>query len=249
MAVRIDATGEHYNRTTGSFPTNGIMTTTFWCALDVARVGANAALWSTQGYWALYNENGDGSTMALERSSVVLPGSVTMSVGAWYFFAVARAGTGASQTVWYYGTPGSSLTTNTYTSTTTNFTPSQEHIGTNVFNAAAGWFNGRIAAFKQWSAGLSLAEIEQERGCYVPIRSANLFEWYPFLEGGATTQARADLSGNGRTLAVGTNSATADGPPIVWQPARRRIVAPASAPPGGLSIPVAQHYYHRRRVA
>jgi hypothetical protein len=69
-------------------------------------------------------------------------------------------------------------------------------------------FNGRIAGVKIWNAALSAAELELERWTYSPVRTADLWAWYP-LDGTST----ADASGNGHTLTAGGSLTTEAGPP------------------------------------
>lgn len=243
MAVALTATGQHYTRTTGGSLTSVAYTVTCWAQLTTDN-NTGVVIWggrnsATLGYSYLYSAAGDGTTIAHEVWPGDASGEITtltgpnMTLGVWYFFALARSGTGTNQTLLAYAPLGSALTVVTATANYASQSYNQEIIGSNHFDTAGGWWPGRIAALKEWSAALTTAEIEHERWSMMPRRLTNIFSWYPFVGGGATTEARADLSGNGRTLSGGTGSSTEDGPPIVWGPRRPRLLVPAplAAPP------------------
>jgi hypothetical protein len=238
MALRINATGQHYTRTTGTFITSAAHTNTVWACIDVDRNAAGTIYGNrnTAGteYSYLYNANADGTTMTFELGTTGDPVSLTgpnMTVGLWYFFGWGRSGTGANQVFLMYAALTSpTLTVLTGSSPVASVTYTEEIVGSNQFDTAGGWHNGRLTALKSWNIGLTQAQIEAERWFYLPQRWANLFTFHPFLTGGATTPAQHDWSGNTHTLSGGTGSVTEAGPPLAWAP-RRLPHGRVSAPP------------------
>jgi hypothetical protein len=98
-------------------------------------------------------------------------------------------------------------------------------------NTGGVYLGGRVAAFKAWTAVLSLAEIQQEMWFQRPIRTANLLAWHPML---STIDDEIDFSGNGRTMTVSGTQAVGEGPPIAWGPGRQRRRRLAAAGGGSL---------------
>lgn len=232
MAVRFDADGEDYTRTTG-LPSATTFTWTFWFAIDTDRntfstpVSVDAG---TGSYVYLQTDN-DGTTLKLWDSNGVQITIQNLTVGTWYFIAVSRNGTGANTSIYHAAATEAALTAQTGETVDVSFTATNLRIGASPFSNE--WLNGRIAALKIWSgAALTQAEIENERFQYLPHRTANLHAFYPFLEGGAVAGAQQDFSGAGNTLTGGTNSATADGPPVAWRRGRSQIIVPAAAVAG-----------------
>jgi hypothetical protein len=232
VAVRWSATGGHYSRTAGGFYGSTLFTVCFWAVLDVDR-NASGALWGLYGagdtYTVIYNANSDGTSMSIEADGGANIAGPNMVVGRYYFMAVTRNGTGTNTCSFYYATPEAASFTVTTNNLSTTMTPTTEVVGANNFNLSGGWINGRMASLKQWNAVLGADELMQERWSLTPVRTANLFSFHPFLEGGATPEARLDYSGNGRHFSGGTGSATGDNPPVTWRTGRHRIRRPIAA--------------------
>jgi hypothetical protein len=237
MAVRFDADGEDYTRTT-NLPSATTFTLCLWLIIDTDRntFSCPISLDAGTGNYVYFETDADGTTLKLwEGDDAVTPSgpNVVLTVGTWYFIALVRNGTGANSGTVYSAAAGVAALTSGQRTLDTSFTPNTLRIGESPFGGE--WWNGRVAAVKIWDAALSQAEIENERWQYSPHRIANLNAFYPFLTGGANAAAQADFSGNGNNLSNGTNSATADGPPIPWkQQARQIFIAPAAA--GGATI-------------
>jgi hypothetical protein len=240
VAVRFTASGQQYTRTTGSFHGNLAFTVTLWAILDADR-NTSFAIWGQRlstgnAYGYLYNETGDGTTMdwevyKLDQGLTKLTGP-NMAVGTPYFLAFGCGPAGASGVFLRYAAAGAAaLTSVTGAHSHTSTTYEQAMLGNNQFDTANGWMDGRVAAVKEWSAVLSLAEIEAERWTMTPRRLANLAAWFPLLQGGAVAEAQNDRSGNGRHWTAGTGSTTEDGPPIMWSTRASRLLVPTGASP------------------
>lgn len=127
------------------------------------------------------------------------PGS-TLAVGSWYHIAVTSDGS----------------TAKTYLNGVLDITRALNSISTPMTLefpgiTGAGDHDARIAAVKMWTAPLSEAEIQAEMPLSAPVRSADLFAWWPLY---STADDETDYSGNGYTLTVIGTPTTIDGPPI-----------------------------------
>ena len=85
--------------------------------------------------------------------------------------------------------------------------------------------NTRRAAVKFWGALLSDEEILQEMYFHVPIRTAGLERWHPFVSPGSTFR---DYSGTGVADfdVYGTPTQGEPGPPITWRKGASKIFVP-----------------------
>jgi len=207
MAARFDASTDLYSATTG-LPAGTAWTATCWAYITTDRNAFSGAVGiANSGVTdGVAIETGvDGTTWgAFDAATSV--GAVAATVGAWTRLAVAVNGTAVT---FYGAAAGSALTSASGTLTGGGVTPGRLTIGDDGFG---GWLNGRVAAVKLWAATLTLAEIENELGQYLPVRTANLTRRHPLL-----TAETVDHSGNGNALtAGGTAAATEDGPPIPW---------------------------------
>lgn len=224
MAVRFDADAEDYTRSSASFAF-GTCTFTCWVYIDTDR-NAFSTAWDVDdggsNVWLLQTD-ADGTTWALFDGTTGQSTLFAATPGVWYFIAVSKQ-TGANATVAYWAAAGDAALSSATSTHAQSATVGNLRIGESI--ASGEWLNGRIAALKMWTAALTQAEIENEWRQYAPHRTANLYGFYPFLEGGAVAGAQQDFSGNGNVLSGGTNSATADGPPIAWRSNARRIIAP-----------------------
>lgn len=96
-----------------------------------------------------------------------------------------------------------------------------ERIG-NGASAAANWLSGRVAAWKEWTAVLTVEEIRTEMRCYMPVRVANLHSWHPFL-------THTDLAQYGAAWTATGTLTTEQGPPIAWRVSPMQHIFNASA--------------------
>lgn len=92
-----------------------------------------------------------------------------------------------------------------------------------------GPLDGNIAAVKIWSTNLTQSEIQQEIWSYIPIRTANLYNWTPFVDTSTGTDF-LDYSGNGRNWTETGSVTFGSNPPVAWSKGNRRIYIPAAAP-------------------
>jgi len=236
MAVRFDATTDRYETTTGLPPT--VYTAMCWYYISVDR-NAYSLLWELQyNGRTVINSPYITASKAIEvwdgnQFKMTLQGA---TVG-WQRLALA-VGTGGDATLYHGTATGALALSSTTTLIGSAATVDKLMIGNDPLDQ---WFNGRVAAYKMWNATLTQAEIEREFETYQPARTANLLRWHPFINA-----ELVDYSGNGNTLTAGsTATATEDGPPIPWRPARPWLIhVPAVGPPAVEDPPM-----YLRRVA
>lgn len=204
MSVRFDATDDGYSATTG-LPAGQVHTTTFWAYLSVDQ-DTESPLMAFHG--GTTTDLGTGTTTSgtvfqVYDHTVKTPAaSTSLVVGQWSQVAIAQNGTATSL---YTGDAGGALTLTSLTRAAPN-PATQIRIGEDRYG---GFINGRIAAFKQWTVALTLAEITAELAQFAPVRTANLLRYHPFHVAELT-----DYSGNGNTLTtIGAPTTEAD-PPI-----------------------------------
>lgn len=218
MAARFDAATDVYTATTGLPSSSTAWSMIMWVLMSVDRnsycgfadmpqtTGGDAATWQYPGV------GGNGTTIigAFSDATEISSPAIDTTVGGWFRVALTRAS--ATSATLYRGANGSPLTVTTNAAMTTNITgtPAKLWLGGDSYSTE--WWNGRLANFKLYNAALTQSEVEVELGQYVPVRTANLLRWHPFV-GAETT----DRSGNGNNLTAGSSAATTeDGPPIPW---------------------------------
>lgn len=172
--------------------------------------------------WSLYNSTShfvtlrtDAGGSALSISSAGGPGvslgSVSLTVGAWYYFGFSFNGSDICRLV-YRTASDTSFTQITDTGagnlTGNFFRLGDDHNGSN-------WLNGSITAVKIWFDDLDQAELENESYTYKPAGGSLLEAWYPWI---STADAEVDFAGNGNTLVAAAGTASSDFavPPISW---------------------------------
>lgn len=132
----------------------------------------------------------------------------TTTAGSWFFVAYTISGT--TWTAYWSPANGGALST---ANTTDAGVPTS--FSNFLIAGGSGTFKGNIESVKVWSAALSAAEIRNEEFSIRPIRTANLFAWYPTYQQSDET---VDYSGNGKTLGTPSTKPTTDtNPPIAWQ--------------------------------
>ncbi len=105
-------------------------------------------------------------------------------------------------------------------------------------------FSGRLAEAAVWNVALADWEIANLNRGYSPllVRPQSLKFYAPLIDDRyMDVVGRLKLSANGSPTLIAH-------PPMIYPP-RRRLVVPAPAAPGVLSIPVAMRTYRNRRVA
>lgn len=240
MALRADGSGDYAIRTAGGFPTLSSYSVCFWFLLESDRNAVNTlfGLRNTgpADYLFYYNLTSDGTTFGWEYGNgSTFPSfdSTAISLNTWTFVAFAASGTGANQaTAYRRGLSDTAL--NSVTGTLNNLiTVDEETVLSSGFSLNAEWFPGRIAGLKQWSAALTSAELFNESVSLMPVRTANLHSWRPFVDN-TVAGNMIDYSGNGRDLTANGSLLTADGPPVAWRQGTRQLIAAA----GGVEPPV-----------
>lgn len=226
MAVRINANNEDYSRTT-NVPPEDPLTMMVWFYLVTARTGINTyALLHTDG-------SANGMFLSFETNGTMLeflgltagtpaPTDMgTLATATWYHIAFTRSGSAINAYI-----DGAVVASPTFATT---YTEADISVGGHPVDTTV-WADARYAACKVWRAALSTAEIQQEMRQYMPVRTANLDSFYPFL---SVADDEVDYSGNGRNWTVGGTPTTEDGPPIPWRAGRQRCVVhrPARAFP------------------
>lgn len=208
MAIRTDASGEQVSRLT-SLPGITSFTMMGWFQIVTDRNVFTAFMcYGASGNGFLYETQtqSDGTSLAGWNGITTFNGSA-LSVGTWYHLAMTVAGTGAGQFLIYLN----GVLDITADGNVTN--PNEKiYYGNSDSNE---WLNGKFAAGKIYSAVLTANEINQEMRQYLPVRTANLNTFCPFLtiEGGSST---VDYSGNTFDMTV-TGGSLEDGPPIPWK--------------------------------
>ena len=210
MAIRFDAVGDVVVRTTG-VPAFGDLTRMCWLyrAADMATneaifFVANSASYTT--YMGLYLSS---ATAAVQPTyNLTGFGSATgtvLSLTTWYHVATVFDNTADTYKAYLNGVLDA-----TVTSVAGSAVWAHEAIG-NLYASSTARINGRIGAYKSWTAVLTADEIKQEMWQYVPVRLANIASWAPLRDA-------TDLGdfANGVTFTGSGALVTEDGPPIVW---------------------------------
>jgi hypothetical protein len=227
MSVRFDA-AESYNATL-TLGSQANYTFSCWAKVSVDRNNWSA-IWSfdqnMDGTAFILQTDSDGTTVKVYDDNVgnfIVTGP-NVTVGTWYYFCVAVAGT--SGTLYYRAATTQTLSTATWTGAARTIT--RILIGDDRYTE---FLNGCVAGFKFWTAGLTAAEVAAESQQYMPQRWANLQSFHPFIK--AET---ADYSGLGHTLSGGATTTTEDGPPIPWRMASPRLILPVATSGGVAEI-------------
>lgn len=230
MAVRFDAAGENYSATNG-LPTN-VYTFCAWVYPTAVGTSNRVVFWLTNGSDVFtgieFRDNPSGDLQAYDSATWAFNGLGPLAGTANTWYRVALVVNGANAT-FYRSAAGSALGSASATDFTTPATPNEWFIGDDRYDE---FLNGRMAAVKVWSAALTQAEVEHELGQYVPVRTANLLRFHPFVKAETT-----DYSGAGNTLSGGSGTTTEDGPPIPWQITAHQVILPAA---GALSAVLGQ---------
>jgi hypothetical protein len=242
VAVRFDAQGEWYTRSTG------LTTVTTWAVTCWAKLAVDRA--ATTILWQIDNNSGgnlfrlnawDGRDLTYETAGGSWFGLMghALTAAEWTFIGVSGT-SNPGQVRYAVRTAGGS------TWVTGDLAQNNVTFNANTLRLAGGtasseWFNGTLAAVKAWNAMLTVDELQQEALTYMPQRTADVRGWYPLLTSPAT-----DYSGLGNTLAGGSGVTQEDGPPIAWRSRRPTIVIPittsalgslaATLPPLGASV-------------
>ncbi|WP_433235496.1 LamG-like jellyroll fold domain-containing protein [Streptosporangium sp. CA-135522] len=208
MAVRFSAAGQSYTRAV-ALGTISAFTVACW-----VKIAANRASFTTP--WAI--DNGASDYFVLQTSESGVDMAVwddaglaqivrQMTVGTWYYIAIAVNGVDGTTTT--RAADDTAFDSGGWTAQSSNLNAATLRIGDSPFGGE--WINGAVAAFKFWTVALTQAELEAECRQYMPVRTENLRAWYPLLR-----PETADYSGRASTLSGGTGATKEDGPPISW---------------------------------
>ena len=235
MAIQASASG-HVLRSLEGFPA-GPLTVSFWLLVtnfpDRPIVLWDLANTATTSSFSL-QLRGSGNNDAVQfqyttgGSGILinhLP--ITMSVNTWYHFGII-GDTGPSQ-LWMNSlglTFATALQVPHTTVADLAYTPQPVAL-LNRLDPAIYWTEGRIAAYKHWTARLTDAELGAESQTYLPVRTANLWTCMPCLN----VAAMRDISAQRHDFTA-TGLTTASGPPIAWAPTRLwPVLIGGGAPP------------------
>lgn len=203
MSIRFDTGGESYNIST-SLPSNTIPSTvSMWVLLVV----------DTNTYQIFFNDDDTNYLLGCDGTGQVLifyngsdrTTSQTLALGTWYHVALVASGT--SRRIYLNG----ALVLD-YTDPGSSDVPASYYIG----SSSGGSFtlNGRLGAFKMWTAALTQAEVQREMRSQRPVRVSDLYAFWPMLDVG---NGGTDFSAFGRNLSASGTLTTEDNPPVPWE--------------------------------
>jgi hypothetical protein len=201
MAIRANATGEGFSRTSPTLP-HTIMA---WIMLITDRDDYT-------GFWN-YN-NGSEYSLGTDQTGTTLMHSdvvgtentgTNLALNTWYHVAVVAAGgAGSLRRVYLNGILDITFSTDDPTAGTLYFM--------NV-ESGSDFLDGRMANAIISTGNWTQDEIQRQMLQYAPVRVNDLYGWYPMLDVGTGAN---DFSANGNNLTANGTLTTEDGPPIPW---------------------------------
>ncbi len=216
MALRFDSSTEFLLRTLGFINHNSVYSISLHAY--AASLGSNCVVWAALANNTNFNgvyANADyvgfraGGKLQLgarnDGGGAYVESSGTYSTNTWYHLAVVRS----SSTDLKAYVNGTLVATNTSDVSGRDATQAEILAEMNTDNP----FNGRIAAFKAWSAALSAGEILAEKDVGPPVRSSDLIIYTP-INAANLNDSLISVSGSNWT-ANGTPTVE-EGPPIDW---------------------------------
>lgn len=235
MAVRFDANSDRLLRTSDLIDYNAAYTLMGWIYLSS---DLNTAV-------RIFNLNNntltDEDMLGLDvngttlRARAIIAGSGNFSTGSnlsvatWYHLAMVRDAAAALKI--YLNAALDTTGTRNITGRTAN---TRLEIGA-ATGGNSNRFDGRVAYIKAWSAALTLEEVAQEMNVIRPVRTENLYGWWPTFPGSG--ERAADYSGNGRNWTEGGTLTDEDPPPVSY--GARFWVVPFVAAGGPVTIAAA----------
>ncbi len=211
MAVRFDADADRLLRTTDLLNYNAAYTIMGWIyilsSLTFETIfGFNDNSASNED--TVYTRSSD-TAFRFSVNGGGFGGSIAYALNTWYHVALVRS-SATALTIYVNGVAeGTTATTDVSARATVTRMESGGALSTNQDR-----LDGRVAAIKAWSTNLTVAEILQEMVAIHPIRTANLYGWWPAFPG--TTERLIDYSGNGRDWTAAGTLADEDPPPVSW---------------------------------
>jgi len=166
--------------------------------------------------WLITSSNFD---LFVGGGSGGLSGTTTLNTNQWYWLAGRRHS--GNTTSYIDGAQEA-----TAASVVSSRTPDSDQIDLGNWRSGGEQLQGRVAAFRFWSADIGAAAIRNEyRNSWRALTRTNLYAEWPMLSGSRTL----DTSGHGRALAdVGTLT-DGQGPPIPFPSSRRYWITPSLA--------------------
>lgn len=208
MSVRISANNQSLTRT-ANIPSPGTTgyTIMFW-AYIVSNTGAlQDMFWLHTTSVSNYHFHGALSGLSHyfeDDSGNSITGS-SLSTGTWYHLALTVTPAGSTKIIYLNGTADGN------TAGVDTFTPNTLRLGNNP--GASRHYDGRFAAYKEWSVVLTPTEINAEINSYAAVKTANLVaECHLQLASNLT-----DSSGNGNDF-TGAGSLTTEADPPALSP-------------------------------
>lgn len=212
MSIRIDASGDGLERTSVAVP----YTICGWARMTTDRDSQSCicsndddAIGSGIGDAHSLNTTSDGVTLRHWDGAAYF-GSVTLTVGTWFFWAVTVASNGTS-VVWYHANLGDSALVSFSGTFNNDRSNKRVHIGNDVFSE---WWDGRIGPIKMFNSVLTADELELERQKILPVALGNVYLFSPTFPGAG--EREKDYSGNGRDWTVVGTLTDEDHPPVSW---------------------------------
>lgn len=219
MSISNNKTNGNYLQNAGIAITTGAWSISCWFVPTSAAAGGEF-----EGIWFIDNavnnftgadvENVGGTSHLVVYNFLTFSadlGAVTLNTP--YFLAMTSGGSAAGGSVISYHGTGGTLTKTTLTATGAIALSG----GLTIFNEQANDepFGGAIHAFKCWKAQLTDIEIANEYRQARPVRTANLFCFYPMLNSG---QQGVDWSGLGNAATqTGTLPSSSLVAPVTWK--------------------------------
>lgn len=214
MAVRFDAAADRLLRTTDLLDYNAAYSWMAWIQI-VVDLNANSTFFmlndDTANNYDHIRTLADGTQLRLTTTiggaAQSVSGSV-LTVGQWYHLAMIRE---SANSIKIYLDGVLDITGNQNIAGRAAVTR-MEHAGRSSSNIEPS--NSRVAAIKAWSTNISLAQLQNEMRVIRPIRTSNLYGFWPCFPG--STERLRDYSGNGRNWTESGTLTDEDPPPVSW---------------------------------
>ena len=218
--MAIDFTGGYMDLFGLTQPGGDPFTTMMWAYWDAAMTGYHDV-----GRWIgasshridCYSNGANIDMRVVAAASTYEYGSITLTTQTWHHIAVTRNGTAIKSFI--DGVKDIDTTKTGMNALTDRYIGRSNHVN----------FDGRMAAFKNWDAELTTAEILQELYFFVPIKSDPTM-WTPFVadESDFRNYSGSVVSDWSESGSLGSGS----GPPITWRKGASKIFVPAAAAAG-----------------
>lgn len=166
----------------GTLPSNGVVQT-LWGMTDGQSGDYNDHLMIE-----LTGSSATAATLTWVNDDVSSSG-VTIAANTWYFVAMANSGTGSPfvTTILPYVKPVGAPALTVVASVSSGnllgaFVPAEIMIGTDDEASAGLYANGVISSVRLWRSILRRDEFERESESLTPVRTADLWEWWPLVD-------------------------------------------------------------------